>query len=177
MPSSVSKWFQRRFEFTFPVDLHPNLIIRLMGAPARLEELTSPLEPRILTTRPESDVWSIQENAGHLWNLEELWRARVQDFLSGSKALTPADLTNRLTFDSRHNERPLKEILEGFRKDRRLLTDALLPLSPDDFVRTSRHPRLRSPMRLADHLWFVAEHDDHHLARIWELSRTLERND
>jgi hypothetical protein len=24
-------------------------------------------------------------------------------------------------------------------------------------------------MRLVDHLCFVAEHDDHHLARIWEL--------
>jgi hypothetical protein len=24
-------------------------------------------------------------------------------------------------------------------------------------------------MRLIDHLYFVAEHDDHHLARIWEL--------
>jgi len=24
-------------------------------------------------------------------------------------------------------------------------------------------------MRLVDHLYFVAEHDDHHLARVWEL--------
>jgi hypothetical protein len=27
-------------------------------------------------------------------------------------------------------------------------------------------------MRLVDHLYFVAEHDDHHLARIWELLQT-----
>jgi len=28
------------------------------------------------------------------------------------------------------------------------------------------HPhRLKAPMRLVDHLYFVAEHDDHHLAR------------
>jgi hypothetical protein len=27
-------------------------------------------------------------------------------------------------------------------------------------------------MRLLDHLYFVAEHDDHHLARIWELIAT-----
>jgi hypothetical protein len=26
-------------------------------------------------------------------------------------------------------------------------------------------------MRLVDHLHFVAEHDDHHLATIWELVR------
>jgi len=28
-------------------------------------------------------------------------------------------------------------------------------------------------MRLVDHLYFVAEHDDHHLARIWELVSTV----
>jgi hypothetical protein len=41
--------------------------------------------------------------------------------------------------------------------------DALL------FVRAIPHPRLKTPMRLVDHLYFVAEHDNHHLARIWEL--------
>jgi hypothetical protein len=30
---------------------------------------------------------------------------------------------------------------------------------------------LKQAMRLIDHLYFVAEHDDHHLARIWELIR------
>jgi hypothetical protein len=39
------------------------------------------------------------------------------------------------------------------------------------------HPRLKTPMRLIDHLYFVAEHDDHHHARIWELvSRPLTFN-
>jgi hypothetical protein len=28
---------------------------------------------------------------------------------------------------------------------------------------------MKTPMRLVDHLYFAAEHDDHHLARIWEL--------
>jgi hypothetical protein len=36
-------------------------------------------------------------------------------------------------------------------------------------VRAIVHPRLKQPMGLLDHLYFVAEHDDHHLARIWEL--------
>jgi uncharacterized damage-inducible protein DinB len=26
-------------------------------------------------------------------------------------------------------------------------------------------------MRLVDHLFFVAEHDDHHLAQIWNMLR------
>jgi hypothetical protein len=35
------------------------------------------------------------------------------------------------------------------------------------FARAALHPRLKTPMRLVDHLYFVAEHDDHHLAYIW----------
>jgi hypothetical protein len=33
------------------------------------------------------------------------------------------------------------------------------------------HPRLNQPMRVVDLLFFVAEHDDYHLARISELIR------
>jgi len=35
------------------------------------------------------------------------------------------------------------------------------------FSQTLLHPRLQQPLRLVDHLYFVAEHDDHHLAKIW----------
>jgi hypothetical protein len=42
-------------------------------------------------------------------------------------------------------------------------------IDPAIFARASLHPRLKTPMRLVDHLYFVAEHDDHHLAHIWGL--------
>jgi hypothetical protein len=42
-------------------------------------------------------------------------------------------------------------------------------VNPLLFARAIPHPRLKTPMRLVDHLYFVAEHDDHHLARIREL--------
>jgi hypothetical protein len=38
-----------------------------------------------------------------------------------------------------------------------------------DLARVLPHPRLKTQMRLVDHLYFVAEHDDHHLAHIWKL--------
>jgi hypothetical protein len=41
--------------------------------------------------------------------------------------------------------------------------------SDEQIVRTAVHPRLQMPMRLVDWAYFVAEHDDHHLARIREL--------
>jgi hypothetical protein len=33
------------------------------------------------------------------------------------------------------------------------------------------HPRLQQPMRVVDMAFFVAEHDDHHLARMTQLAR------
>jgi uncharacterized damage-inducible protein DinB len=144
--------------------------VRLSGTPVRLEELTASLGSEALRHKP-GGAWSIQENAGHLLDLETLWLARVDDFVEGRETLLAADLTNRKTHEARHNERPLADILRAFRSDRGALVKRLQGLDHSLFARTALHPRLRSRMRLVDHLFFVAEHDDHHLARIAELSR------
>jgi len=168
--SELPAWFERKFRFDFPAEIYPTLRVRLRGAPARLEELTRGLSREQLTRKPEGK-WSIQENAGHLVDLEPLWQARLDNFLAGAEILAPADLTNRATHEARHNDRPLEEILAGFRRARLSFVDRLEGLRPADFARLSRHPRLNQPMRLVDSLYFLAEHDDHHLARIWELAR------
>ena len=71
--SEVSVWFERKFKFDFRVELYPNLCLRLRGTPPRLEEFLRGLTPEQLTRQPEGK-WSIQENAGHLLDLEPLWR-------------------------------------------------------------------------------------------------------
>ena len=172
--SELAVWFERKFTFDFPVELNPNLRIRLRGAPPRLEELVRGLRPDLLITRLQ-EKWSLQENAGHLLDLEELWTARVDEFLSGTGVLTAADVSNTKTHQARHNDRAIDEILAAFRKSRLSWVSRLDSLLPSDFARVARHPRLGVPMRLVDHLYFVAEHDDHHLARIWELRRLLTR--
>lgn len=168
--SELALWFERKFKFDFPVALYPNLRVRLRGTPARLEEFTRGLAREHLVHQPEGK-WSIQENVGHLLDLEPLWLARVDDFLQGVEVLTAAELSNRKTHEAQHNNRALHEILLPFRRVRQELLDRLDPLRADDFARVSKHPRLNQPMRLVDHLFFVAEHDDHHLARMWELRR------
>jgi len=35
------------------------------------------------------------------------------------------------------------------------------------------HPRLKTPMRTMDLFLFVAEHDDHHLAKISEIIKII----
>jgi uncharacterized damage-inducible protein DinB len=125
--------------------------------------------PREKLVRRPGEKWSAQEHAGHLLDLEELWMARVEDFVSGGAELTAADLKNRKTHEANHNARPVGEILAEFRAARLRLVDRLQEFELENFARSMLHPRLKQPMRLVDHLYFVAEHDDHHLARIWEL--------
>jgi hypothetical protein len=61
------------------------------------------------------------------------------------------------------------QILAEFRAAREKLLKRVEELDHSLFARAIPHPRLKTPMRLVDHLYFVAEHDDHHLARIWDL--------
>jgi uncharacterized damage-inducible protein DinB len=166
--SQVPIWFERKFEFSFPAELGPNLLARLRGTPARLEELLRGRSREILVRKPQGK-WSAQENAGHLLDLEPLWLARVNDYVAGSSQLTVTDLQNRKTDEADHNTRPLETILAGVRGARAKLLNRVGELDSSLFTRAIPHPRLKTPMRLVDHLYFVAEHDDHHLARIWEL--------
>ena len=166
--SNISAWFERNFEFTFPLEQFPNLCARLRGTPARLEEMLRGGSRDVLVHK-EGTKWSAQEHAGHLADLEPLWTARVDDFLRGGETLTAADLTNRKTNEANHNARPVTEILGEFRTARLRLLNRVEKLEPGQFARSMLHPRLKQPMRLVDHLYFIAEHDDHHLAVIWEI--------
>ena len=168
--TQVSNWFERKFDFSFPADLRPDLCIRLRGTPARLEEIVRGT-PRERMVAAPVNKWSAQEHAGHLLSLESLWLARVEDYIADRGQLTVADLTNRPTFEARHNDRDLGEILADFRKARLDMVNRLASLNPALFGRVLPHPRLKTPMRLVDHLFFAAEHDDHHLAIIWEMIR------
>jgi len=166
--TQVAKWFDRKFEFNFPVELYPSLIMRLRGTPARLEETLRNCPRERLLHKPDGK-WSAQEHAGHLLTLESLWLARVEDYVAGSEILSVTDLSNRPTDEANYNAKDLAEILRNFRSARRKLVDRAFALEPALFSRSIPHPRLKQPMRLADHLFFAAEHDDHHLAKIWEL--------
>jgi uncharacterized damage-inducible protein DinB len=166
--ADISKWFERKFDLSFPVELYPNLCVRLRGTPARMEELLRVIPSEVLTRKP-GDGWSAQENAGHLLDLESLWLARVEDYAKSIETLTPADLKNSKTHEANHNGRSIADILSAFRKERMKLVERAESMDASMFSRTALHPRLKTPLRLVDHLYFVAEHDDHHLACIWEL--------
>ncbi len=164
------KWTDRKFDFSFPVEVYPEMIERLRGTPARLEDRTKAVAPELLTKR-DSDKWSIQENVGHLLDLESLVAGRLDEYLAGSDTLHAADMTNRKTHDADHNQASIQSILSSFRRERMNFVARLENLSPETFGAVALHPRLNKPMRLVDMLFFQAEHDDYHVARISELIR------
>lgn len=165
-----TKWIERRFEFNLPVGVLPCVLERLRGTPARLEERVRNLAPQVLTARV-GEAWSIQEQVGHLLDLDELHEGRLEDYDRGLAELRPADMTNRQTSEADHNSARLADLLAAFREARARFVRRLEELDEEGASRTALHPRLRQPMRVIDMALFVAEHDDHHLASITDLRR------
>ena len=59
----IPLWFERSFDFSFPVELYPNLCVRLRGTPARLEQIVRGQSPERLRKKP-TQKWSAQEQSG-----------------------------------------------------------------------------------------------------------------
>jgi len=167
-------WFDRTFTLGMPPAAFADVLERLRGTPARVQERTANLDTEVLVLRP-GDKWSIQEHVGHLLDLEELWHGRTQDLMSGASELRHADLTNRRTDEAAHNAANLDVLLGAFRDIRGRWVSDLESLSPESLAHTALHPRLQQPMTVVDLAFFVAEHDDHHLAAMTSIRRSCGR--
>ena len=161
-------WFERKFAFNFPVGLFPVIIERLRGTLARVEAMTKNTTDEKLSRKMDG-AWSIKEQVGHLYDLEGLWYGRIEDFLSGQQTLRAADLRNTKTHEANHNQKTIQELISQFSSERSKLIEKVQDIDEATVLLTALHPRLQTPMRLIDSLFFVAEHDDHHLAKIREL--------
>lgn len=164
------RWVEREFEFNLPAGLFPCVVERLRGTPARLEELTRGLTHEELTAKP-GGLWSIQEQAGHLLDLDELHEGRLEDYARGLEVLRAADMQNRKTEEAGHNAARLEDILAAFRVARLGFVRRLESLTEAEVAASALHPRLQKQMRVIDMAYFTAEHDDHHLASVSELLR------
>ena len=165
-----TKWFDRKFDFSKAENIFPSLLERLAGTPARLEEKLKTIPSAILEKKPDN-TWSIKENIGHLTDLEPLWQGRLEDIKNGEKELRPTDLANRKTDEANHNSKPIEQLLNEFREIRNMTFLMLQDIDEETIFKSALHPRLKTPMRTMDLFLFVAEHDDHHLARITEIRK------
>ncbi|HVO74556.1 MAG TPA: DinB family protein [Ignavibacteriaceae bacterium] len=163
------KWIERKFDFNFPSEIFSSVLERFRGTPARLEELVKGLSGELLIKKI-NNKWSIQEHAGHLFDLEELGERRIDDFLKRAKILTPADINNRKTNEANYDSKDINDILLKFRKARESTVSRLEKLNERELQITSIHPRLNQKMRIVDWVYFMCEHDDHHLTSIRIIS-------
>src|SRR5262245_21715990 len=167
-----TEWIKRQFSFELPLGMYGNVVERGRGTPARLEDLTRGLSVDTLTRRA-GDKWSIQEQAGHLLDTEELGMQRLDDYEAGRETLIAADMTNRKTHEANHNADSIESILARFRSERMEIVRRLDAYDEAIVQRNALHPRLNQRIRVIDLVFFIAEHDDHHLARISELKRSF----
>lgn len=165
-----TEWFKRTFPVIEDNGLLPSIIERLNGTPARVEEIIGTVDPDLLTLKP-AGKWSIKEEIGHLGDMEPLWSGRADDLTNGAQELRVADLTNQATHNADHNHAKTVTLLQRFREQREAFVQKLSALTDEQLERSALHPRLKTPMRIIDLAYFVAEHDDHHLACIREIER------
>src|SRR6266511_5965037 len=150
------EWIKRQFTFELPLGMYGNVVERVRGTPARLEDLTRGLSCELLTRR-DGDKWSIQEQAGHLLDLESLGMNRLDDFEAGREVLVAADMQNRKTHEANHNANSIGNILAAFRKERMAFVARLYAYHEAFVLRAALHPRLNVPMRVIDFVFFIAE--------------------
>ena len=161
------EWVKRRFDHQLTPNHFPAVLDRFRAGPSRLDAM-SWLSKAIRTAKPDGK-WSIQEHVGHLLDLEELGEQRLADFIARVPVLSAADMSNRKTHEADHNAAEWWELLERFRAARSSLCDKLEALPPDVIAHVAEHPRLKRPMNVAEWVFFMCEHDDHHFFRIREL--------
>jgi len=162
-------WFERRFHFDFPVGLFPIIFSRLEGSIFRLHTLLANADDEACSYN--SNGWSVKQHVGHLYDLEELWWKRLKDFEQNKPILTSADLNNQKTKEAPHNEKTLEQLLQQFTIERQKILELVYCFDQEMLLRVSVHPRLNQPTRMIDALYFVAEHDDHHLSITSNLLR------
>lgn len=167
-----TKWFDRKFPAIEDNGILPCIIERLEGTPARLAEKMKQINKAILPVSKDNK-WSIKKEIGHLIDLEPLWLERAKEIIAGEPDLKKADLTNSKTQEANHDEKEVTALITDFSTHRQQLVKLLRELQDTDLDKSSKHPRLGTPMKIIDLAYFVAEHDDHHLAQITYLSGTI----
>ncbi|MEO8151046.1 MAG: DinB family protein [Bacteroidia bacterium] len=164
-----TKWTERKFNFDFPEGWIYNILERLRGTPARINDMTHSLVDAQTTFKPEGK-WSIKEHIGHLADLEELHEGRIADFLLRKEILRAADMSNAKTNQANHNSKSIQQLLNNFSAKRKQFVTHLEKLDNETQYFKSMHPRLKVMMRPVDMAYFTAEHDDHHLATMREIA-------
>ncbi len=167
-PQPVIKWFDRQFDFNFGIEQFPDLLKRLEKTAAQILEITNGIPEQDLNLKP-TGKWSIKEHTGHLWILEPLWQKRFLEIKENKVEMSPADLNNSATDNASFNQYNIEKIANDFQQERKHTIRLLESFNKKDLSNSVYHPRLNQRMRIIDLMYFVAEHDEHHLNHILKI--------
>jgi uncharacterized damage-inducible protein DinB len=156
------KWFARKFVFNYTQENYPILLARMMDAPQALIDVVKHIPEEILLHRYDGK-WSLKEHVGHLSVLEPLWQARIEDIRAGAEVLTPADLDNKATSAAEFNNYKIESLITRFLYERVKTINFLSEINILSISHKSLHPRMLQYLSIVDHLYFIAEHDKHHI--------------
>ncbi len=169
------KWIDHTFNLGIAVGWSKNIISRLDNTEILLKHYVKNLQKQQLAQRT-NDQWSIKEHIGHLTDLESLWLNRFEQFEKELPELIAADMSNRITERSNHNDQPIDKLIEDFKRERLKLIYTVKQLSEKTQNHSAFHPRLKIMMKPVDLLFFIAEHDDHHLTTIAEIIESFKES-
>ena len=169
-------WLDRKFAFDQQVGVFPVLLERLRGTCMRAKELALHYPEAMLAARL-ADKWSVKEHIGHLTDLERLDNQRLHEFLNRVGVLSAADMENRRTENGGHRSNPIANIIAKLERGRTPFIGRLEALTENEVAIVAVHPRLQKPIRLLDWVYFLAEHDDHHLALARGVLTTLKNQE
>ena len=170
--TTQTPWFNRSFPPLKDNGLLPSIVERLAGTPSRIAHIIQ-TNAKVDFTIEREGKWSVNEEIGHLLDLEDLWFDRMQDIIEDKEYLREADLENRRTHEANYNQQDLRQIAGEYESLRERLVSFLSTLDGIALYKSSFHPRLKEPMQVVDLAYFIAEHDDHHLARVRKILQML----
>src|SRR5215217_4751731 len=116
-------WFERSFNFDFPIGLFPVIFSRLEGSIFRLSSILANADDEYCSHNENG--WSVKEHLGHLYDLEDLWWKRLNDFVEHKAMLTTADLSNTKTKEAGHNEKTLESLMVAFTMERQKILETI----------------------------------------------------
>lgn len=162
-------WLERSFHFDFPVTIFPVVFSRLEGTIFRLHAMLQNVTEE--QGNNAAGGWNVKQQIGHLYDLEALWWQRLNDYAENKATLSPADITNQKTTEAGHEHQLLETLVNQFTVERQRMLETVYFFDKEQLQKVAIHPRLQQEFRLIDALYFIAEHDDHHLAQIATLLR------
>jgi hypothetical protein len=142
-------WAERKFSFVHPPWMLADFVERLLGTLPRLEALLAGIDDSRARLQLEGK-WSIAQNIGHLSDVEELWRERLDDLKRGRKTYAPAVGSRFQELATRHQQRSVAETLRELTLRRSGLVESFAQASPELQKASAFHERLQVPMRLVD---------------------------